>query len=148
MAVLHRSGFHQPGLALLCLSAAISGAWADYPVARPSLDGQASLASWQAYAGETFEAWGGNGARRVENIRLSSVRELPSSPSLSQFTLHFVAAPDAALEKGVYGLRHPEAGSIDLWLEPAGGDDRERRFDARFSLLQGLGQTPPKQDPR
>jgi hypothetical protein len=146
MAVLHRSSFRLLGL--LCLSAAISGAWADRPVRRPSLAGQASLASWQAYAGETFEAWGGKGARPVENVRLSSVRELPSSPSLSQFTLHFVAAPDSALEKGVHGLRHPEAGSVDLWLDPAGGDDRERRFDARFSLLQGQGPTPPKRNPR
>lgn len=109
---------------------------------RPRLDGAQSLVAWNAYLGETFEVWGGQGARRVEGLRLASIEVLPASPPVSQFVVQFTAKPDSTLEKGVYGVRHPQSGEFELWLDPVGADPAARRFAARFSLLESAPRRP------
>ena len=135
-------------LCLLGLFTLVAAANAESPSLRSPLKDVGNLTAWQAYVGETFEVWGGNGARLVENLALTSVQALPSRPPISQFTLHFLAAHSSTLGKGIYGLRHPHSGHIELWLDPAGEDHAGRRYDARFSLLQNQTTNPQNQSER
>jgi hypothetical protein len=121
-------------VAALCLSCL---AWlaGSAHAARPALDGPLSLAAFQAYRGETFRVWGGEGARAVEELRLVEIRDQGSDGRIEQFTVRFRAELTSTLAKASYSFQHPESGYFDLWLEPAGQDENGRYFEARFSLV-------------
>lgn len=118
--------------AWLCLAAAPACAG---ETARPALDGRPSLAAFRAYQGESFQVWGGEGAREVEQVRLIEVLDQGSGERIEQFTLRFRAELTSTLGKDSYALKHPESGYFDLWLEPSGQDEGGRYFEARFSVI-------------
>jgi len=117
-----------------CLGMATTLAYAEAK-ARPPLDDRLSLAAFRAYQGESFQVWGGEGARAVEQLRLVEVLDQGSGERIEQFTLRFRAELTSTLGKASYSLKHPESGYFDLWLEPSGQDEDGRYFEARFSLI-------------
>jgi hypothetical protein len=112
-----------------------AGAAVAEPSARPPLDGRPSLAAYQAYQGESFEVWGGAGARPVESLTLVEIRDHGSGERIEQFSLRFRGELASTLVQGGYSFRHPQSGYFDLWLEPAGQDEHGRYLEARFSLI-------------
>lgn len=119
-----------------CLFAfAFAVAAADGSHARPPLDARPTLRGFQGYMGEPFQVWGGDGARAVETLHLVAIEDAGSNARIEQFILRFRAELTSTLGKAVYSFKHPESGYFDLWLDPAGQDERGRYFEARFSLI-------------
>lgn len=129
-------------LTLLAGCLALSAAAAQ---GRAHLDERADLQAYRTYQGESFQVWGGQGARLVETLELIEVRDAGSNDRIQQFTLRFRAAPQSTLAKEAYRFRHPDSGDFTLWLEPAGADATGKFFEARFSLLPGeIGPAPAR----
>ncbi len=70
-----------------------------------------------------------------ERLRLSTIDESPVSPGVEQFALSFTAPEGSSIDHGIYTLRHPALGSIDMFITPIGAPGRVTVCQACFSRL-------------
>ena len=68
------------------------------------------------------------------SLTLKAVDRLQSpSPRGQPFSLIFAAPAQTRGAQGIYQLRHPELGVIDLFLVPIASPDNQPRFEAVFN---------------
>lgn len=92
---------------------------------RPSLDGRAPLASWQAHVGQVFEIDG-------HAATLQAVQALPGRQPGEQFSLRFSGALPAHIGDAIHAVSRENGAGLSLYLArtPEG-------LRADFCRLQG-----------
>ena len=92
---------------------------------RPSLDGHAPLASWQAHVGQVFEVDG-------HAVRLQAVQAVAGRQPGEQFSLRFSGPLPAHVGDAIHALTRQNGPALSLYLARAPGGLR-----ADFCRLQG-----------
>lgn len=95
--MINKREFLKTGATTIVASSATTAVLA---AVRPSLDGQAGLASWRAHIGQQFEVDG-------RPVHLSAVRALPSGRPGEQFSLAFEGKSLDGLGDRLHNLRAP-----------------------------------------
>ena len=72
--------------------------------------------------------------RRVRLV-LADVTDDGGCPGCEQFTVRFRGPRNLPLTDGTLVLTHPSAGSVELYVQAAGSDDRAAYCKAPFNLL-------------
>jgi hypothetical protein len=105
--------------------AASAGATATLAAVRPSLDGWAGLASWQAHVGRRFDIDG-------HAVTLQAASARPGVRKGEQFSLRFDGALPASLGDAIHTVTQPDGSTQALYLArtPQG-------LRADFCRLQG-----------
>lgn len=98
----------------------------------PSLRGPLSRDVFLALRQQTFTTVIDD--RRVPLV-LAEVSDDGCCPGREQFTVLFRGPRDLRLKDGTYVLSHPTAGSVPLYVQAAGTDDRSGYIKAPFNLL-------------
>ena len=91
---------------------------------------------FKAYQGESFRVWGGEGLRRVIELKLERIEETRLSEKIEQFTLHFSGPADYQLDKNTYKFEHPQSGLFRLWIEPTDVKSQQQWYRADFNQLK------------
>lgn len=100
-----------------------------------SVSRQFSRALFLARLNEGFLLWDAS-TWQVVDLELVSLDDVVGSPELEQFSLLFRDARGADLDGGTYLLANAETGFLQIYLDPAGFDDRGASYySADFSLL-------------
>lgn len=87
--------------------------------------------------GERFEVYGGQGLQLVQHLQLTEVVDQENSSTyIEQFTVHFMGSLDKPLGGGLYTLRHPHAGGMELRLDPLPQAASGTPYAAVFALLR------------
>lgn len=91
-----------------------------------------SAATFSPHLGTEFELVAEG--RAPLPLRLDQVYALPSSPRAPRpaFGLALSAAEPKALPQGIYALRHPALGALELFVVPSGPRDGRMRYDVTF----------------
>jgi hypothetical protein len=70
-------------------------------------------------------------------LRLVDVSEGPDSGPVQQFSLFFHGTPDVVLPQGTYRFRYAEDNSVEWFMVPIAGSNRERIvYQVCFNLLK------------
>jgi hypothetical protein len=105
--------------------------------ARQKLIPPYSFVSFQAYQGETFRVWGGEGLGQVVKLKLERLTQGPIDPKVEQFSLYFSGPKDYVLEESSYTFKHPDSGVFRLWLELFdNGSNAQQWYWVEFNLLK------------
>ena len=72
----------------------------------------------------------------IVEMTLTSVSEGGSSPQVENFTLHFLAPPNAPARQGSYAMVHDALGEFELFVVPVGRDARGVEYEAVFNRLR------------
>ncbi|HMH52904.1 MAG TPA: hypothetical protein VK548_21885 [Candidatus Acidoferrum sp.] len=73
---------------------------------------------------------------RTAGLFLLKLEDEDAQPGSEQFTLTFQAPRELILLDGTYRISHVTAGTTDVFLQPAGHDDRSSYCKASFNLLR------------
>ena len=134
---------------LMSLIAFGSGRWTAATAAAlagVSLEGPLTREVFLALVLEPFSLLLDNRAAGLFLLRVDADVAYPDS---DQFTVVFQGPRELVLLDGVYGIAHITAGATDLFLQPAGHDDRYTYYKAPFNLLRnraGVPAAPPERD--
>ena len=105
-----------------------------------SLEGPLTREVFLALLKEPFSLWLDHRAARLVLLRTDDDSDRPGS---EQFTVVFQAPRELRLLDGTYRISHVTAGTTDVFLQPAGHDDRSSYCKASFNLLRrGAGAHP------
>ena len=132
---------------LMSLIAFGSGRWTAATAATSadvSLDGPLSRDVFLALVKEPFSLLLDN---REAGLFLLKVDDDGLNPDSDQFTVVFLGSRELVLLDGVYRISHITAGTTDVFLQPAGHDDRYNYYKASFNLLReraGVPVAPPE----
>jgi hypothetical protein len=86
---------------------------------------------------------------RAAELFLLRIDDNDARPDSEQFTVVFQAPRELILLDGTYRITHITAGTTDVFLQPAGHDDRSNYYKATFNLLRegaGVRVPPPQRD--
>jgi hypothetical protein len=133
---------------LLGLAAFGAGRWTATAAvaAGASLEGPLSREVFLALLKEPFSLLLDN---RAAGLFLLRVDADAAHPETDQFTVVFTGPRDLVLRDGTYRISHVTAGTTDVFLQPAGHDNRYNYYKASFNLLRqgaGVQAPPPKRD--
>jgi hypothetical protein len=93
-----------------------------------------SLGRFEPFLGQAFEIGEGPGAVSAVLIDAINLREAQGVGYLSrQFSLVWRGPRNARLEQGIYPVRHPELGTMELFLVCIGPDAEGMRYEAVFT---------------
>lgn len=84
--------------------------------------------------GETFVVVSEDRKKRAR-MKLFDVYDMYEIAETEQFSLVFRAPLGVKLPKGMYSIRHRQAGKTTLYLQPSGADEFNRYYEAPFNLL-------------
>ena len=145
--MLDRRGF---AYILMSLIAFGSGRWTAATAATSagvSLEGPLTREVFLALVLEPFSLLLDNRAAGLFLLRVDADVAYPDS---DQFTVVFQGPRELILLDGVYRIAHITAGATDLFLQPAGHDDRYTYYKAAFNLLRNRAGVPvaPPERPR
>ena len=115
-----------------------SGRWRSATAAGVSLEGPLTRDVFDALVRDRFSLLLGN---RAATLYLVRIDDGPRGEQ-DQFTLVFEAPHDLVLLDGVYRIAHSTAGTTELFLQPAGHNNRYNYYKAAFNLLQRAGDAP------
>jgi hypothetical protein len=121
---------------LMGLIALESGRWTaatEAAAAGVSLEGPLSRETFLALLKDPFSLLLDNRAAELVLVR---VEDDDARAESEQFTLLFEGPPGLALLDGTYRIAHRTAGTTDVFLQPAGHDDRHNYYKAVFNLLR------------
>jgi len=123
-----------------------SGRWRS-AAAGVSLEGPLTRDVFDALVRDRFSLLLDN---RTAGLFLLKLEDDDSHPEGEQFTVVFQAPRELLLLDGTYLISHVAAGNTQVFLQPAGHDDRHNYYKAPFNLLgKGAGvQVPPPQRDR
>ena len=125
-----------------------SGRWRSATAAGVSLEGPLTRDVFAALVRDTFSLLLDN---RTAGLILLKLEDDDIYPDREQFTVVFQAPRELILLDGTYLISHIAAGTTQVFLQPAGHDDRYYYYyKAPFNLLRkGAGvQVPPPQRDR
>jgi hypothetical protein len=100
----------------------------------PSLRGRLRKEALLRLLGETFVVSSKDRTKRVR-MQLFDIYDIHETAETEQFSLVFRAPAGVRLSKGLYRIRHREAGDTTLFLQPRGADEFNRFYEAPFNLL-------------
>ncbi len=103
------------------------------PTSARRVGGSPALSAFKALEGQDFQFRSASGRRST--LRLVTVREVPSSRPLEQFSLVLRGPRQSALAGALYRLDHAQTGSFQLRLDASGQDELGPLYHADFSLL-------------
>ena len=69
-------------------------------------------------------------------IELSEVSDLRERPHQQSYSILFRLPENIVVEQGMYDLRHPELGAIQLFLVPIAPVENRMRLEAVFNFLR------------
>jgi hypothetical protein len=98
-----------------------------------SLEGPLTREMFLALLKEPFSLWLDQHAADLVLLRIDDDSDHPGS---DQFTVVFQAPRELLLLDGTYRISHVTAGTTDVFLQPAGHDDRSNYCKASFNLLR------------
>ena len=130
------------GYTLMSLIAFGSGRWTAAPAAAAggvSLQGPLTRGVFLALLKERFSLLLDN---RAAELFLLRVDDDAAHSGSDQFTVVFQGPRDLALLDGVYRITHSTAGTTEVFLQPAGHDDRSTYYKAPFNLLRPRARVP------
>lgn len=131
MSISFWSGVPKTFLLVLLVCVTAAGVAEQLPLA-----GHLTYERFQAYTGEQFRVWGGDGLRRVIKLKLDRIDASQVNAQVEQFTLHFSGPLDYKLEKNTYKFEHPQSGLFRLWLEPATAEGNQQWYRVEFNQLK------------
>ena len=109
-----------------------------------SLEGSLSRDVFRSLVREEFSLLLDN---RAASLFLLRVEDDVTRPGGEQFTVVFQGPRELVLRDGVYRLAHVTAGTTDVFLQPAGHDDRYNYYKASFNLpRERVPLAPPTRD--
>jgi hypothetical protein len=105
-----------------------------------SLEGRLTREVFLALLKEPFSILLDNRAAELVLLRIDN---RDASPDSEQFTVVFQAPRELILADGTYRISHVTAGTTEVFLQPAGQDDRSSYYKASFNLLRSGADAPP-----
>ena len=101
-------------------------------LAAGALPGALGRASFAALLGQSLIAY--DGARGVA-LTLTDIRDAKAAPGHQQFSLLLSGSAGSPLQSGAYPVYHASLGTVPLFIEAAGTQDRDALYRVQFSLL-------------
>jgi hypothetical protein len=138
-------------LAIVGTGVAAAAAWSPQSLLAESgeqVESTYTLGMFQPYVGQTFRITSADKSVRMDelDVTLQAVEDRTTGPEAVQFSLEFMGPAGDPIASKTYLFRHPELGSVPMFVSPARKDSQGRTFyRADFNILQNARAaiTPP-----
>ena len=85
-------------------------------------DERLAMSRLRGAVGSDFDVLGGDGATAAVALNLTEVNERPAPPGYEQYSALLRGPLSPELKQATYALRHPDFGTLPLFIVPVGRD--------------------------